>query len=258
MGNDVPPDTDGRDATADDRDRTADAQDKVSEDRDQRAEARDLRAAAREELNDRPDAAAAADRAGAKRDRQGGAGDRLHAEKDREAASTDRAFSARERSRYIVDGLTGAHRREAGVMELEREVTRAKRTKQPFVLAFVDVDGLKTINDSLGHDAGDRLLQQVVETIRGHVRPYDLIVRYGGDEFLCGVLDLTLADTAERFARVNADLAANCRGSVSTGLAELTASDRLEDLVKRADAAMYGRRQRRAVITLDDAGAEAN
>lgn len=235
-----------RDRTADDRDRTSEAHDKASQDRDQRAEVRDERAEAREEVSPRFDPEAAADRAGARRDRQGGASDRMHARDDREAASTDRSLAAHERAVYLVDELTGAYRREAGLMELERETSVAKRTEQSFVLAFIDVDGLKTTNDSLGHAAGDQLLTQVVDTIRRHTRSYDVIVRWGGDEFLCGLLDVGIERASERFASVNADLVAAQSASVTTGLAELRSYEDLDDLVKRADAALYEERARRA------------
>lgn len=237
---------DDRDETADERDRTSEAFDNASDARDERADARDERAEIREEADARFDPGAASDRAGAKRDRQGGASDRRRAEHDREAASTDRDLSARERAAFLVDELTGAHRRDAGILELEREITKAKRTKHPFVLVFVDVDGLKTTNDSHGHAAGDELLRHVIDTIRVHVRPYDLIVRYGGDEFLCGLAEVTLAEAAERFGLVNVDLASNRQASVTAGLAELRADDRLEDLIQRADEALYRERRGRS------------
>lgn len=157
---------DDRDRTADERDRTSEAFDRASDARDERAEARDERAESREEAEARFDPGAASDRAGARRDRQGGASDRRHAGHDREAASTDRGLSARERATFLVDELTGAYRRDAGIMELDREITRAKRTRHPFALAFIDVDGLKTTNDVDGHPAGDQLLRHVVDTIR--------------------------------------------------------------------------------------------
>lgn len=232
-----------RDRTAEERDRTSEGHDEASAARDQRAEARDERADAREHADHRFDPEAISDRAAAKRDRRAGASDRVHAEDDREAASTDRAVSARERGLGLIDELTGAHRRDAGLIELDREISKAKRTGQPFVLAFVDVDGLKATNDSLGHVAGDQLLRQVAETIRGHVRSYDLVVRYGGDEFLCGLLDVDTADATERFASVNADLAAVRSASVTAGIAQLDAHDRLEDLIQRADTAMYRARE---------------
>ncbi len=127
-----------RDRTAEDRDQRAVAHDKESDARDIRADARDSRAQAREQAADVVDAAAVADRAGALRDRRGGASDRSQAADDREAAAADRVLSAQERAAYCIDQLTGAHRRETGLMELEREIARAKRTNQPLTLAFVD------------------------------------------------------------------------------------------------------------------------
>jgi diguanylate cyclase (GGDEF)-like protein len=233
---------DDRDRTADERDHTADAHDKASDARDERAEARDERAELREETAGRFDPAAASDRAGAKRDRQGGASDRRHAENDREAASTDRDLSARERATFLVDELTGAHRRDAGILELEREITKAKRTGQRFVLAFIDVDGLKATNDSLGHSAGDQLLRDVVDVLRKHIRSYDLIVRFGGDEFVCALLDVSMEEAAQRFAFVNAELASSRQSSVTAGLAELEPHDLLDDLIRRADEALYEQR----------------
>jgi diguanylate cyclase (GGDEF)-like protein len=62
------------------------------------------------------------------------------------------------------------------------------------VVASVDVVGLKAVNDVHGHAAGDRVLQHALRRIRTHVRPYDLIVRVGGDEFLCGLSGATIED----------------------------------------------------------------
>lgn len=55
-------------------------------------------------------------------------------------------------------------------------------------LAFIDVDNLKAKNDSLGHPAGDKLLRDTADSIRAHLRSYDLLIRFGGDEFLCGLM----------------------------------------------------------------------
>jgi len=132
------------------------------------------------------------------------------------------------------------------VVELERELARAKRAEQPsFVLAFIDVDGLKAKNDTLGHAAGDRLLRHVADSLRTHLRSYDLTIRFGGDEFVCGLADLSLDEAAKRFALVNADLAATHQASVTVGLAQLEAEDSLEDLIARADAALYRQRELR-------------
>src|SRR5438552_15052647 len=86
-----------------------------------------------------------------------------------------------------TDELTGGWRRKLGLEEVSRELERAHRTGAGLVLAFVDVDGLKAVNDSQGHLAGDALLRLLGETLRANVRPYDVIVRYGGDELLCAM-----------------------------------------------------------------------
>jgi diguanylate cyclase (GGDEF)-like protein len=142
-----------------------------------------------------------------------------------------------------IDQLTGAYQRDAGMVELERETARANRTGQPFVLAFIDVDGLKATNDTLGHAAGDRLLRKIVEAVRSHLRSYDLIVRFGGDEFVCALLALDIEKATERFVLINAALAAHVHASISVGLAEYHIHDTLDGLLARADQALLTQRQ---------------
>ncbi len=147
-----------------------------------------------------------------------------------------------------MDGLTGEYSRGAGLVELEREMARVKRTGETLVLAFLDVDQLKSVNDSGGHAAGDRMLTEVARTVRAALRPYDLIIRYGGDEFICGNSGLDMAGVSKRLALVNSVLAkAAEHGSITAGVALLQSGDSVEDLIARADAALYReRRQRRA------------
>jgi diguanylate cyclase (GGDEF)-like protein len=159
------------------------------------------------------------------------------------AAGTDRVLSSRERSEHLIDDLTGAHRRSAGLLELERETSRAHRTEQTYSLAFIDVDGLKSTNDMFGHQAGDELLVKVVQTLRTRVRPYDLIVRYGGDEFLCGLLDMNLTEAERRVDLVNEALSTGRSGHVTAGLARLKDGESLPDLIRRADEDLYRRRR---------------
>jgi diguanylate cyclase (GGDEF)-like protein len=262
---------DQRDRAADQRDRAADQRDPVVVDlRDQaseqsesrvragnakdalkrpapgrRAAASDRRRASRDRragLNERTQAEF--DRGTALADRRAGAIDRTQARLDRDTALADRVASAREREYASIDGLTGVYLRGAGSVELEREIARARREEKPLVLAFVDVDRLKTINDSRGHAAGDRMLLEVADTLAAKLRSYDLIMRYGGDEFVCALVGLNMADATKRLALVNAALAeAPEHGSVTVGLAELRPDDSPEDLVTRADAALYRQRQ---------------
>jgi hypothetical protein len=132
-----------RDRAARVRDRASAADDALADARDLCAGRRDHRAELREQHAKDVDPQNAFDRSEAKRDREQSAAERLNSRDDRVASEADRILSARERSEYVVDELTGAQRRAAGLFELEREIVRARRTGQPFTLAFVDIDGLK-------------------------------------------------------------------------------------------------------------------
>jgi diguanylate cyclase (GGDEF)-like protein len=241
---------DDRDRNAEDRDQRAEAHDRESDTRDERSEARDRRAEARDEAAIRFDPPTASDRVAAFRDRQGAASDRMQAADDRKAAARDRLISARDRAVSSIDELTGAYRRDAGTLELERETLRAQRTQRPLVLAFVDVDGLKSTNDTLGHAAGDQLLRRTVDRIRTQVRSYDLVVRFGGDEFVCLLLDLDTSEAAKRFEAIKVDLEETEHGSITVGLTELRLEeeDSLEHLMARADEALYSKRVHRPPV----------
>jgi diguanylate cyclase (GGDEF)-like protein len=228
-----------------DRDITADAHDVTSDARDERARMRDERADRRQDERGL-DPEAAADRASARRDRMSSATDRMRARDDRAAASADRARAEAERLTLAIDELTGALARKPGLAELDREIVRAHRTGDSFILAFVDIDGLKTTNDELGHPAGDARLQGVVGALRATVREYDLIVRYGGDEFLCGVPDLGFAEVSGRLENTRASLAADRGNSFTVGLAQLRPDEDLSSLIARADTAMYQARRTRS------------
>jgi diguanylate cyclase (GGDEF)-like protein len=233
-----------RDVVAQARDMVAHARDMVAQAHDCVADARDRSAEARDKASGQVDEVAAADRAAALRDRQRAASDRALAASDRAAARLDRAVAAADRLAYSMDGLTGAYLRVPGFVELEREMARARRTDQPLVLAFVDVDGLKAVNDSRGHAAGDRMLVEVAETLGKQMRPYDLIIRYGGDEFVCVLSGLDVAAATDRLSSLNVTLAeAPEHGSITVGLAEMQPDDSPEDLLVRADMALYRKRQ---------------
>jgi diguanylate cyclase (GGDEF)-like protein len=177
-------------------------------------------------------ARAAADRAQAAVDREQSAGDREHAHADREALLHQLAIAE-------TDVLTGARTRGPGLADLDHEIDRARRTTGPLVVAYVDVVDLKAVNDAQGHAAGDTLLQRAATAIRGQLRSYDLIVRLGGDEFLCVMSGATTDDAHRRLAAVQAALAAEpdpCE--IKVGFATLAPADSAADLIQRADAEM--------------------
>ena len=234
-----------RDERAEDRDRTSEAYDNASQIQEDRAVARDERADARDRAADDHDPKAAADRTEALRDRERAALNRLHAAGDRENAAADRVTSARDRETSSIDGLTGAYRRDAGILELERETARAKRMGRSLVMTFVDVDGLKATNDLKGHAAGDERLRQTASSLRNHLRSYDLIIRYGGDEFVCCLLEMSTAEATKRFEAVNADLAKTSHGSVTVGIGLLGPDDSPQKVIERADEDLYRQRDLR-------------
>lgn len=151
------------------------------------------------------------------------------------------------------DPLTGLYTRTHLFDAISREIARSGRVGRGFCLLMVDLDGLKPINDTFGHQVGDRVLQAVTEVIRRNVRQSDLAARYGGDEFV-----IVLPETASAGAQVLAEklrreigglvLRADARPvevSVSIGLAshpeDGTAA---EGLMASVDAAMYESKRR--------------
>jgi diguanylate cyclase (GGDEF)-like protein len=234
--------------TAAERLDAADRRDEASRLRDRAAEARDRAADARDRLAAKiePTGPAAAARAQAASDRKRAAADRKRAAADRERAATDRQQVRAALSEAHVDELTGAYRRGLGTVALQREINRARHSDGRLVLAFVDVDGLKDVNDSRGHAAGDALLTDVAATIRSKLRSYDPIVRVGGDEFVCAFSDFDLDSVRRRFDEIRMALDGKQKGySISVGLAELRSNDTLDDLTARGDAALYEAKRRK-------------
>jgi diguanylate cyclase (GGDEF)-like protein len=123
-------------------------------------------------------------------------------------------------------------------MVLNQEIDRARRADGRLVVAFVDVDGLKDLNDRDGHAAGDRVLKAVVITIRTRLRSFDPITRYGGDEFVCGLGGTDLEEAERRFESIGATIQADVGVGISVGLVALAAGDTADELTDRADVAM--------------------
>lgn len=127
--------------------------------------------------------------------------------------------------------------------DLDHELDRSRRTSNLLVVAFVDVVGLKILNDTEGHAAGDEMLRHVVQVIRKHLRSYDLIIRLGGDEFVCAMSNMALPEAHKRFSAIAAALwAAPESGAIRTGFAELTSGETAEELIARADCKLVARR----------------
>lgn len=147
------------------------------------------------------------------------------------------------------DRLTGLPNRQVLLEELTKQVQRKKRNPSyRFALAFIDLDGFKLVNDTLGHQAGDKLLIEVARRIRSTVRPDDLVARLGGDEFVVVMPGIGNPEQAARIAaRIQKGVsegvlldARNVSVAASIGIALATSNQLGVNLLMRnADLAMY-------------------
>ena len=153
----------------------------------------------------------------------------------------------------FYDTLTGLPNRRLLIDRLQHALAQRTRSKKEGALLFIDLDNFKDLNDTLGHDMGDRLLQQVAQRLLKHVREQDTLARLGGDEFVLMIEDLSLdRDTAiqqldsvthkilQALAVPYSLQAGNYSSTASIGIA-LFSDDHntVDELLKRADLAMY-------------------
>jgi len=228
-----------RDLAATARDRAADARDAAADASDRAADADEV--AADEAGNASPaNGSLKALRNAAAGVRRKAATERAAAAADREAAAIDRERAVADRRFAGLDELTGIFRRGTGELALTHEIGRSRRSGRPLVLAIIDVDGLKYVNDNQGHAAGDALLRDVAGAILSTMRSYDVTVRWGGDEFVCALSDVTIKVASERVSEIQSALAQRRPGAtISAGLAQLVEDDNIEGLIARADESLY-------------------
>lgn len=156
------------------------------------------------------------------------------------------------------DPLTGVASRGFLMARLAEECGRAERFSRPFAVVFVDLDGFKIVNDEAGHDAGDRILAAVGDCIRRGVRPSDVVGRYGGDEFVIGVVEGNVDTACDVAERVSAQIATRLAGeprrpTASFGVATRRSGEAADTLVHRADIAMYAAKRAGKNRTVVDA-----
>ena len=136
-----------------------------------------------------------------------------------------------------LDGLTGVPNRRSWDDALTRELARARRSGEPVVVGLLDLDFFKKFNDAYGHQAGDLLLKEAAAAWRAHLRDSDVLARYGGEEF--GVVIAGLP-AEEAIAIVSRLRPATPRGQTfSAGLAQWDGHESADELVGRADEALY-------------------
>ena len=143
-----------------------------------------------------------------------------------------------------TDVLTRVSNRRALRAQLEEEIERAERYGRTFALILLDIDHFKRVNDTFGHDAGDSVLQEVAALLSESVRDIDHLGRWGGEEFLLVLPELTLPGALQTANRLRDTVASHTFTGVGTvtaslGLTTFVPSDEVETLTKRADDALY-------------------
>lgn len=145
------------------------------------------------------------------------------------------------------DALTGVLNRRGFGEAFEREQARCRRRGGALALALIDLDDFKSLNDSLGHHAGDQALIHLVQVLSSALRPTDVLARFGGEEFVVLLPETSLADAQATVVRLQRRLAARplaadgARAALtfSAGIAAGHGGESFESLLARADAATY-------------------
>jgi len=146
------------------------------------------------------------------------------------------------------DELTGLPNRRYMLEVLRLEVLGAQRSGQPLLVAQLDIDHFKTVNDTHGHAMGDRALQVFARTVRASVRASDVLARWGGEEFVLLLCNTPLAPADDLLERVRHAVAAQrlerpgsppLQMTVSIGVTCLRPGEALEETLERADRALY-------------------
>ncbi|MFW6381852.1 MAG: sensor domain-containing diguanylate cyclase [Bacillota bacterium] len=150
------------------------------------------------------------------------------------------------------DSLTGVYNRRVGLTILREKIKTARRQQQKLTICYIDIDNLKQVNDSYGHNSGDELIGNVARLIKQGIRENDSIARIGGDEFLIVFPDCSLENARQVVDRINSNLLnfnqeqqPQYSLSISWGLAEYNAGDEesVDQLISRADNRMYKNKQ---------------
>jgi diguanylate cyclase (GGDEF)-like protein len=143
-----------------------------------------------------------------------------------------------------TDQLTGVANRRELYSGLQKEIKKSERYGRPLSIIFFDLDNFKSVNDTYGHDCGDRVLRDVVRITERVLRTTDRLGRWGGEEFVVLAPETNLQEASRMAERLRVEIATHRNGSAPTvtasfGFAEIEAGDTPEALIKLADQGLY-------------------
>jgi diguanylate cyclase (GGDEF)-like protein len=157
-----------------------------------------------------------------------------------------------------TDGMTGLLNRRAFEEILTRELERSNQIGKSVAVVQVDIDRFKQVNDRWGHQAGDEVIRRVGDSLRKSMRPSDALSRFGGEEFMILLRDVTTEQSGEIAGRLRAEIAGltglpgEVRLTVSIGVAASHPFDIPHELLRRCDEALYrSKRGGRNLVTVD-------
>jgi diguanylate cyclase (GGDEF)-like protein len=160
-----------------------------------------------------------------------------------------------------TDSMTGLLNRRAFEEILASELLRTKETGKSVAVLQVDIDRFKQVNDRWGHQAGDEVIRRVGDSLRTSMRPSDALSRFGGEEFMILLRDVTTEQSSEVAGRLRAEIAGmtglpgEVRLTVSIGVAASHPFDTPQELLRRCDEALYrSKRGGRNLVTVDRSG----
>lgn len=168
----------------------------------------------------------------------------------------------------MTDYLTGLYNRLTGMRMLQHEVSRSRRTTSPLSIALLDIDYFKRVNDTYGHTAGDVVLVELAGILQEGVREYDILFRYGGEEFMLVMPETRLKDAEqvmERLRRRTEETTITLpQGETlcvtfSCGVAQRSGDESVEALTDRADSRLYAAKadgRNRVYCAEDESGAD--
>ncbi|GAB1401562.1 hypothetical protein MASR1M68_04730 [Elusimicrobiota bacterium] len=152
----------------------------------------------------------------------------------------------------ITDGLTGLFTKTYFFERLKEEIERARVNKLSLIIAMIDIDHFKIVNDMHGHKAGDVLLRQIADILRKRFREIDILARYGGEEFVVLLSHIQMKEAIQKleelrkfierekfFLPIESFNPVQIKKTISIGLVDLKNETNIEDIINKADMALY-------------------